>query len=246
MTEVFPIGKVSILQAAKMLLPALYAGLPDLPTVKALREEQGMDVGDGPATDRTIAEIWKAVDAGALIPMAIGGQPRRIVKLTVAFTKHVPMLRNPRGRGFTFLRQSSPAFRELAGYFGHDLSSVSLVFSETEVRKLARRLMRARRAKLRSEGNKKSIGRPSRQDTVASTVRKLIESAKWSPVQGMKALTQLVNRAGKCEPPVSDDTVTRVVDRLYQETRDRRFQRIPRKREAAAQHTSPKHRSFAS
>ncbi|HKF09586.1 MAG TPA: hypothetical protein VKB89_12845 [Xanthobacteraceae bacterium] len=178
MTEILPIGYVTMLQAAEMLLGALYAGLPDLPSVKALREEQGMPVRDGPVTDRAIAEIWKAVDAGALTPMAVGGRPRRMVKLTPAFTKQVPTLRNPRGRAFTFLRQSNLAYHELVGYFGHDISNVSIVFRETEIQKLARRLMRARRAVLKSEGQKKSRGRPSRQEEVVSIVREVIERGK--------------------------------------------------------------------
>jgi hypothetical protein len=194
MTTVLPIGYVTMLQAAEMLLPAMYAGLADLPGVKAVREQQGIDVRDGPAMNRAIAEIWKAVDAGTLTPMAIGGRPRQVVNLTPTFTKQVPFLRNPRGRGLTFLRPSNSAFHELAGYFSHDIASVSLVFSETEVQKLARRLMRARRVRLKSEGNKKSVGRPSRQERVVSIVREVIDSGKWSPMQSMKALTRLVNR----------------------------------------------------
>jgi hypothetical protein len=150
-------------------------------------------------------------------------------------------LRNARGRGFTFLRQSNSALHELAGHFGRDISNVSLVFLETEIQRLARRLKRARRAALQSEDLKKSRGRPSRQEAVVSIVREIIESGKYSPIKGMKTLTQLVNR--KLESPVSDETVTRVLDRLYQETQDRRFQRVPKKREAAARHTPRPKRS---
>jgi hypothetical protein len=230
MTAVLPIEYVTKLQAAEMLLPALYAGVPDLPIVKTLREDQGMDVRDGQAMDRAVAEIWKAVDAGRLTPMAIGGRSRRVVKLDPATTKQVPTLRSPRGRGFDFLRPSNSAFHDLAGYFGHDLSNVSLVFLETEIQKLARRLVRARRAASKSQGQKKSRGRPSRQEAIVSMVREIIESGKFSPLQGMKAFTQLVNRRGKFAQPVSVDTVVRVLDHLYQETQDRRFQRVRKRR----------------
>jgi hypothetical protein len=194
----------------------------------------GLYVGDRAARARAIAEIWKAVDAGMLRPMAIGGRPRKILSLHATLTKQIPSLRSARGRGFTYLRQSNPAHRKLAAWFGPDLPAATLAFREKEVQKLARRLMRARRATLRSGGDKKPRGRPARQGMVVSSVQEIIESGKLTPLSGLKALTQLVNRMGKWERPVSTDTVARVLYELYQETRDRRFERVRRKRRPAA------------
>jgi hypothetical protein len=89
MTAVLPVGYVTILEAAEMLQPAMYAGAPDLPIVTELRQE-GIEVNDGPAVDRTISELWKAVDKGAIRSMAIGGRPRQVVRLDAQFTKGVP------------------------------------------------------------------------------------------------------------------------------------------------------------
>ena len=75
MTAVLPIGYVTILEAAEMLQPAMYAGVPDLPIVAKLHQE-GIEVKDGSAIDRAVAELWKAVDKGTLRSMAIGGRPR--------------------------------------------------------------------------------------------------------------------------------------------------------------------------
>jgi hypothetical protein len=91
-----PNGYVTILQAAEMLLPAMYAGIPNLPIVTSLREH-GIDARDGQAMDRPIAELWEAVDTGTLRPMAVGGRPRRVVRLDGDVTKQGPTLRNPRG-----------------------------------------------------------------------------------------------------------------------------------------------------
>jgi hypothetical protein len=228
MTTVLPIGYITILEAAEMLLPAMYAGVPDLATVVSLRKK-GTDVKDGAAMDRAVAELWKAVDEDSLRPMAIGGRPRRIERLDAAITKQIPTLRNARGRGFTFLRQSNPAYHQLASCFGYDLPWATLAFREAEVHKLARTLIRARRTALRADG-RKSRGRPSRQEMIISTVLELVERGKFVPLNGLKALTQLVNRSGKFEPPISEDTVARVLDRLYRETKDRRFQRVRRTR----------------
>lgn len=109
MTPTLPNGYLTILQAAEVLSSAMYAGVPDLPVVSQLRKE-GLDVKEGRATDRAIAEIWEAVDAGMLRVLAIGGRPRRMIRLDPKLTESIPTLRSPRGRGFTFLRQSNPAY----------------------------------------------------------------------------------------------------------------------------------------
>jgi hypothetical protein len=229
MSAVLPNGYLTILQAADVLSTAMYAGKPDLPIVGQLRKG-GLDVKDGEATDEAIEELWKAVDRRALRALAIGGRPRRILRLDPELTKSTPNLRSPRGRGFTSLRQSNPAYHQLASWFGSDLHAVVLAFRETEVQKLARRLMRARRTKLNSDSSKKSQGRPSRQPMISLTVREIIESGKFSLLRGIKALTQVVNRRGKWDPPVSDDTVARALDELHRETQDRRFQRVRKQR----------------
>jgi hypothetical protein len=237
MNAVLPIGYVTLLEAAEMLLPAMYAGVPDLPTVTSLRRE-GIDVADGPAMDRAVVELWKAVDKDTLRSVAIGGRPRRVVRLDPKFTKAVPTLRSPRGRGFTLLRQSNPAYHELATWFGDLLHSATLAFRVTEVQKLARRLMRARRTAQKTDGQKKPRGRPSRIVTVQPLINDLVVRQKWNPTMGMKALTRDVNRAGKWPQRMSQDTVTRALDLLYEQKNDRRFERVlyerrPRKRKIA-------------
>jgi hypothetical protein len=222
---VLPIGYVGILDGARMLQPAMYAGTPDPPAVSTLRQKH-INVEDRQALHRAVDALWKAVDAGALRPMAIGGRPRRIVQLDPALTKAIPTLRSPRGRGFTSLRQSNPVYHELASWFGPDLSRVVLAFRESEVRRLGGKLVRARRTAFRSNDRKKARGRPSRQQMILPIVREVIESRKWSPLSSIKALTTLVNRKGEWQVSVSEETVTRVLDRLYDETRDRAFQRI--------------------
>ena len=73
---ILPVGYVTILEAAETLLPAMYAGVPDLPIVTSLRQE-GIDVRDGPAMDRAVVELWKAVDEGSLRPMTASRAARR-------------------------------------------------------------------------------------------------------------------------------------------------------------------------
>jgi len=230
MTDALPLGYVTLLQAAEMLQPSMFGGTPDKPSVVRLRQ-MGVNVSDGMATDRAIAEIWKAVDSCTVRPMVIGGRRRRIIRLTPAITKQIPSLRSPRGRGFTFLRPSNAAFHQLAGWFGPDLSTVTLVFRETEIRKLARRLLRTRRRMSISGGTKRRIGRPSRQAALEPIICKLVEGGKWNPLMGLKALTSAANRRGDLPKLVSEDTVGRTLDRIYERTQDRRYARARRNRQ---------------
>jgi hypothetical protein len=229
MTAVLPNGYLTILEAADLLSRAMYAGVPDLRVVNQLRRE-GLDVRDGQARDRAIAEIWKAVDEDSLRALAIGGRPRRELRLDPELTKSIPGLRGPRGRGFTSLRQSNPTYHQLGSWFGPSLHTAVLAFQEAEVQKLARRLMRSRRIAQKADGEKNPRGRPSRMAIVQPVISDLVAKRKWNPTLGMKALTREVNRAGKWSQHVSQDTVTRTLDLLHEQTKDRRFERVHHRR----------------
>jgi hypothetical protein len=104
-----------------------------------------------------------------------------------------------------------------------------LAFRESEIRRLTGKLKRTRRKALKSKGPRQR-GRPSRQPLVRSIIEALIEEGEFLPLNGLKAFTLAVNKKGKFERPVSVDTVTRVLDQFYRETKDRRFQRLHRTR----------------
>jgi hypothetical protein len=234
MTTVLPIGYVTMLEAAEMLQVAMHAGIPDAARVTELRR-RGVEVSDGSARNRAINELWKAVDKHSLRSMVIGGSPRRIVRLDAHFTRSVPFLRSPRGRGLTFLRPSNPAFHELSRIFGGSFHDATLIFRATDVQKLARRLMRARRTAQGADGHKKGRGRPSLVASVQSVTRDVIKRRKWDATKSMKALTREVNRAGRWPKPISQDTVRRAIDGLFEETGERQFQRIHKPRRPRSQ-----------
>jgi hypothetical protein len=73
---------MTILEAADVLGTAMHVGIPNLPIVAKLREQQGLTVNDGPARSLAIGEIWTAVDGGVLRPVAV--EPRRVVTLSMA------------------------------------------------------------------------------------------------------------------------------------------------------------------
>jgi hypothetical protein len=230
MTAVLPNGYVTILEAADLLARSMYAGVPNMLVITRLRKE-GLNVRDGWARNRAIAEIWKAVDEGRLRAMAIGGRPRRILRLSPYLTTRIPGLRDPRGRGFTQLRQSNAYYHQFASWFGSLPHSAVLAFRESEIEKLASRLMRARRTTEKTNGTKRR-GRPSRIVLVQPLISQLVAQKKWTPTRGMKALAREVNRAGTWPKSVSQDTVTRALDLLFVQTDDRRFERILHTRRA--------------
>jgi len=124
------------------------------------------------------------------------------------------------------LRQSNPSYHQLASWFGPLLHAAVLAFRETEVQKLARRLIRARRIGQKPGGPKTPRGRPSRMAIVQPVISDLVAKGKWDPTMGMKALTREVNRTGRWPQDVSQDTVTRALDLLHEQTKDRVFERV--------------------
>jgi len=184
-SRLLPIGYVTIRDAAEMIAQSMFAGVPDRAIVAKLRQTEG-DVADGQALDDAISELWHAVDSGKVRSFIIGSRPDPL-KLSAALTRGIPVLRSPRGRGFTHLRPTNPYYRQFAAWFGPDFSQLTVAFREEEVTNLARRLVRARRRTGSSAGIKKSTGRPLRQGDVAPIIREVIASKKWTPAKSQKA-----------------------------------------------------------
>jgi hypothetical protein len=60
-------------------------------------------------------------------------------------------------------------------------------------------------------------------------IQKLVDDEKWNTTMSLKTLAQLVNRCLETDKTISEETVTRALDKLYEVTGDRRFQRIHRR-----------------
>jgi hypothetical protein len=225
MMKLLPAGFVSLHGAAQILELYLFSGLSERASVAKLRN-QGIDVADGTERNEAVAELWKAVDQSKVQAIAIGPAAIRYV-LTPDQTRDVPFLRNPRGGDLSFLRPSNPAHHDFIKQFGPNLADVSLAFHKSEVEKLARRLRQKHR---RGAGNATARrGRPSLQADVIINIRQLVDKGKWTPLQSIKALTLKVNKAGKFKKEVSQTTVARALDYLFEKTQDRRFERVHRK-----------------
>lgn len=230
MTGVLPNGYLGILDAADVLALALHGGKPDRAIVQQIRDE-GLDVGDGEAIDRAIVELWNAVDRGTVRALVVGGKPRHMVRLDPALTRAIPALRQPRGRGFFLLRPGSFAYQQLALSFpGSRMCDLVVAFRETDINKLVNHLLRRRRAVENAAFPKAAVGRPSLIDPVTAAIRNVVEKGKWNPLKSMKTLTSEVNRITNFPRAVSDETVSRALDKYFDETGDRRFERVRRSR----------------
>jgi hypothetical protein len=170
--QIIPIGYVTIREAAEVIAQSRFAGVADRPEVTKLRR-LGVDAADGAAIDDAVAALWKAADAGKLRVVAIGGKPRKIVRLDPEDLKEVPFLRSPRGRDFNLLRPSHRLYKSITQWFGLDLTVITIAFREKEVAKLARSVVRARRKDVKSDGVKKKVGRPERQAEVGKLANKV-------------------------------------------------------------------------
>jgi hypothetical protein len=226
MTQFTPEGFLSIREAADRLAIAMYAGEPDRAIVKKIRETEG-SVADGKATDDAIAKLWSAVEASKIKAFLVGPTQYAPLRLTASMAKGIPLLRSPRGGGFTFLRATNVHHKQFVNWFGPDLSAVSVVFREQEIAKLERMVLRERRRRMAPHGSKK-VGRRSRLPEVKKIIVQLIDAKKLYPRTSIKGLTQQVNRRAEGLDPFSEDTVGRALDQLFSETGDRRFERVRR------------------
>jgi hypothetical protein len=177
--------------------------------------------------DEAVCALWAAVESGKLQCFAVGPKGKGPLKLSADVVKGIPVLRSPRGGTLIFLRPRNPNFKAFIEWFGRDLTNVSIVFRETEITRLARKQLQARRRKRVAVG-KGRTGRPSRQAQVKKVIEEVVGRKKWSSTQSIKALTGEVNRLGEWMDPVSDETVQRALESLYMETKDRRFERLTR------------------
>jgi len=222
-----PINYLSRHETAAIIAAAKFAGIPDQPAVLEARLN-GVDAADGSAIDDANTELWKAVDKGTL-DVYVHGPGDRWLRMTASETKHVPLLRAPRGGDLTFLRPENPIHAIVVSQFGPRLGLVSLVFPKDQVEKLARLVRRRRRRTLAIGAANNKSGRPSRLDVLRPIVRKLVEDGQWNPTMPLIALARDVGRSTKWDKVPSEDTVTRTLDQIFKETQDRRFARVRRK-----------------
>ncbi len=223
-----PINCLSRQEAIEVIAAAKFAGVPDRGAVIEARQK-GVDAADGPANDEAIAELWRAVDQGTLEVIAHGPGDRWL-KMSPEETRQVPVLRAPRGGDFTFLKSGNPFHAIAVSQFGSRLGLVSLMFPKRQVENVARLVRRRRRQSLARGRGKRTATQPSRKDLVLSIVRKVIEEDLWNPTMPLIALTRQVERSNNWGQKVpSEDSVTRALDQIHEETRDRRFQRTRRR-----------------
>jgi hypothetical protein len=222
MNGLLPSGFIALREATAMIESALMAGRSEEPRVTKLRRT-GLDVAHQDIRRAAAEELWKAVDRGALQVFAIGGKRRRLFRVTASFSSRVPLLRNPRVLALHYLRPGDPLHTELTARFGANLGQIVLMVREKDIKRVIGNVLRRRR-----EPASTKQGRPSFNGMVVPIIRDLVDKKKWSILQPLKLLTTLVNR--KVPRLVSEDTVTRALDRLYEETKDPKFQRVRRRR----------------
>jgi hypothetical protein len=220
-----PTGYVSLRDARAILEKVLFAGVPERPEILKARAEHGINLSDGLARQEAMVALWAAVDGCDLRLMAVGGRPRRLVRLTPGMTTEIPLLREV--GGLYYLRSMHPLYKQFVGWFGRDLADVSLAVRESEIHRVAKKAMRSRRARKDVSSRR---GRPSYASILLPAIREIVDTGKWNTAQSLKRLTYLVNRQVKFGRRLSEKTVTRGLDQLYKDTSDRKFERIRRNR----------------
>ena len=113
------------------------------------------------------------------------------------------------------------------------MGDIAFAFEEKDVTHFARSLVRLRRRKGAVRWVTTKAGGPALLPEAKALIQIIVADGKWKPTQSIKQLTQLVDRESKWARPVSEDTIARALDQLFEETGDRLYQRLKRDRQAA-------------
>ena len=142
-----------------------------------------------------------------------------------------PPCATPGAEDFTLLRHLlNPAYHELATWFGRSLlHRAARGVPGNRGAEVGAQIDASTANHAKNERTKKFPGRSPIIATVQPVIGEAVARRKWNPTMAMKALTREVNRAGKWPRPVSEDTVTRGLDLLYEQSHDRRFERVHRR-----------------
>jgi hypothetical protein len=237
MMRLLPEGYISRHEAVAILERALFAGEMESSTVRSLRAN-GLSVREREARTKAVEALWKGVDEGHVHAFVVSGGLGAIMTLMPDQTKQVPMLQHPDGGTFDYLRRHNrlhddlvDALRKSSGngrVSAADLSRLSLAFRPDEVEQYARRVLRTRRRRQRSDGRLR--GRPNKLDRVEAVILDIKQKKGWNPTESIKRMTQLINRKLSPEEHVGETTVARALDRLYVKSGNREFQRTNKRK----------------
>jgi hypothetical protein len=171
MMRLLPEGYISRYEAAAIIERALFAGETENSTVRSLRAN-GLSARERGARTKAVEALWKGVDEGYVHAFVVSGGLGAIMTLMSDQTKQVPMLQHPDDGTFDYLRRHNRLHDDLVDALRKnsgsarvsvaDLSRLSLAFRSDEVEQHARRVLRTRRRRQRSDGRPR--GRPNKLD----------------------------------------------------------------------------------
>jgi hypothetical protein len=239
-----PPGYVTISESVNRLEKGMFAQLPRPLLVHEVKRNPdiGRDasIGFGPWRDQAAKSIRDAAIAGHLmVCCAIVDESRAIDEGSI---ESVPK---------EALKLVIPVHSGLPDYAVHVYRPQpgSSISSRSKLRKSIMLLSRvefdawyeAERRKTnwpaQSQSKAAKVGRPRAGELVPNRVRRLVEQNKWSATAPITALQRLLMEMKPLEI-VSDDSLARIVDRLFLHTGDSRFQR--RKRRSSRKTPAPR------
>jgi hypothetical protein len=232
-----PPGYVTISESVNRLEKGMFAQLPRPVLVHEVKKHPdiGRDasIGFGPWRDQAAKSIRDAAIAGHLMVCcaivdesravdegSIDSVPKEALKLVIPVHSGLPdyavhVYRPQPG--------SSISSRLLA-----KLRKSIMLLSRVEFDAWYEAERRKTNWPAQSQSKAAKVGRPRAGELVPNRVRRLVEQNKWSATAPITALQRLLMEMTPLEI-VSDDSLARIVDRLFLHTGDSRFQRHKRR-----------------
>jgi hypothetical protein len=168
--------------------------------------------------------LWSHIDAGKLTVWAEHPGSNAPLRIEPALLDFVGVRRYGVS-DLSYLRPPHRLLHLLAQRFGPSWRDTQLLLDRTELARVERNQRRTRKRKQAPPGSAKPVGRPNKVSGAKPAIRKVVDAKQWRGTESLKKLTSILSRA-PYNLGVSTDTAARALDELFQETRDRRFQRL--------------------
>ncbi len=239
MPAIQPAGYTRLREAIFAAALIQYAGLDAHEAVRKAQKEHRLKTWlTREQLDEVTKAFWDDIDRERISVYVEHTAGAGLFRVDPELFEDVPMVRRYSVSSLRYLWPKHSLYTELEDKYpsgpGQSLfdwrKRFRLVVADPELHRFLKRIRQSRKRHASRPLSTNPPGRPSKVNEVKAVIREIVEAEKWVAIEPLKKLTNLVNRS--MGTTVSDSTISRTLDEIYEEARDQRYNR-PRKRRVA-------------
>lgn len=232
MPAIVPDGYTRLREAILAVAAMRHAGLEAHEAVKKAREEGYESRFTREELEARAKVLWTEIDKDKISVWIEQTTSGRLLKIDAALLDGIPNLRRYSGGDLTYLRPQHLLYMHLEKRFPRKKGQVwpdwlkrfQLLVRDTELKSVEAKIRQLRKLQKSRPASSTLPGRPIKTTKAMPSIKSIVESGKWAFPDTLKKLTNLVNRATP-DMSLSDRTVERALQELFEETADNRYHR---------------------